>query len=166
MVQRGVAEWARALGLIPSGLYAMTAAYDGERSAVLVSWVQQCSFEPPMVAVASPKGRPIAPLIRDSHSFALCQFRRDDAFLLRTLSREDSDPREVLDPIRCEALATGSPCITRATAVLDCEMMRHIDLDGDHELYIGLVVGGKVYDDEAKATSCVIASGMIERAAQ
>ena len=119
MVQRGVAEWARALGLIPSGLYAMTSAFEGERSAVLVSWVQQCSFEPPMVAVASPKGRPIAPLIRDSHSFGLCQFRRDDQFLLRTLSREDSDPREVLDPIRCETLTTGSPCITRATAVLD-----------------------------------------------
>lgn len=149
MAIRGVAEWARALGLIPSGFYAMTSAYDGERSAVLVSWVQQCGFDPPMVAVSSPKGRPIAPLVRDSHSFALCQFRRDDAFLLRTLSRDDVDPCEVLDPVRWERLATGSPCLPRAIAALDCEVVRHIDLDGDHELYIGLIVGGKVYDESA-----------------
>lgn len=162
MVQRGVAGWARALDLIPSGMYAMTSGFEGERSAVLVSWVQQCSFDPPMVAVSSPKGRPIAPLIRDSRSFALCQFRRNDSFLMRTLTRDDGDPREVLDPIRCETLSTGSPCITRAIAVLDCEMIRHFDLDGDHELYMGLVVGGKVYDESAHPTSCAIFSGLRE----
>lgn len=162
MVQRGVAEWARALGLIPSGLYAMTASFDGERSAVLVSWVQQCSFDPPMIAVSSPKGRSIAPLIRDSRSFALCQIRRDDLFLLRVLSRDDSDPYLVLDPIRCESLLTGSPCITRGVSALDCEMIRHVDLDGDHEFYIGQVVAGKVYDEAAKPIGCALFNGMRE----
>lgn len=162
MAHRGVVEWARALGLVPSGLFAMTSAFEGERSAVLVSWVQQCGFDPPMVAVSSPKGRHIAPLIRDSRAFAICQFRRDDTFLLRTLSRDDTDPYEVLYPVPCEHLETGSPCIMRAIAALDCEMIRHIDLDGDHEVYIGQVVGGKVYDASIAPTSCVLASGMIE----
>ncbi len=149
MAGRGVAEWARALGLIPSGLYAMTSAYGGERSGVLVSWVQQCGFEPPMVAIASPKGRSIAPLIRDSRAFALNLLRPDDTFLLRILSRDDLEPCEVLDPVRCESLVTGSPCITRAIAALDCEVVRHIDLEGDHEMYIGQVMGGRLYDDAA-----------------
>jgi len=151
MESRGVAGWARALGLIPSGLYAMTSAYDGERSAVLVSWVLQCGYEPPMLAVASPKGRSIAPLIRDSRTFALCVIRPDDCFLMRTLGRDDQDPYEVLDPVRCETLTTGSPCITRAIAALECEVVRHIDLEGDHEMYVGLIVGGRVYDDESCA---------------
>lgn len=162
MIQRGVAEWARALGLIPSGMFAMTASHGGERTAVLVSWVQQCGFDPPIVAVASPKGRSLAPLIRDSRSFSVCQFRRDDTFLLRTLTRVDIDPYEVLDSIPCETMETGSPCIMRGVAALDCEMIHHIDLDGDHELYIGLVVGGKVYDKDAKPTMSVFASGMVQ----
>lgn len=153
MESRGVAGWVRALGLFPSGLYAMTSAFGGERSAVLVSWAQQCGYEPPMLAVASPKGRPIAPLIRDSRAFGLCVVRPDDCFLMRTLSREDQDPYEALDPIRCETLTTGAPLITRAIAALECEVVRHIDLEGDHEMYIGQIVGGRVYDESSCAAA-------------
>lgn len=164
MVQSGAPEWAAALGQIPSALYAITAAYDGERTGHLVSWVQQCGFDPPLVAVASPRGRPIAPLIRDSHAFALCQIDPSDRFLLRTLQRAEEHPKGALDPIECETLKTGSPCITRAIMALDCEMSRHFDLDSDHELYIGMVLAGKIYDPTAERVSCARASGLIDSA--
>jgi len=150
MVQPGAPEWAVALGKIPSALYAMTAAYDGECTGHLVRWVQPCGWDPPLVAVASPRGRPIAPLIRDSRAFAICQIDPSDCFLLRTLKRAEDSPGGALDPIECETLKTGSPCISRAVMALDCELSRHLDLDSDHELYIGAVLDGKVYDPTAE----------------
>ena len=46
---------------IPSGLFVITAAFEGQRSGVLARWVQQCSVEPPMIMVALPKGQPVEP---------------------------------------------------------------------------------------------------------
>jgi flavin reductase (DIM6/NTAB) family NADH-FMN oxidoreductase RutF len=41
------------LGRIPSGVFVLTArAADGRETGMLASWVQQASFEPPMVTVA------------------------------------------------------------------------------------------------------------------
>lgn len=133
------------LSLIPSARYVMTACFDGDRAGILVEWVQRCASEPPLVAVAVRKGRPIEPIIRDSHAFALCAIAPDDTFLLRKLGDGDKHSSDVLDAIRCETLRTGSPCLTRALAAIDCEVVRHFDLDADHELYVGQVVAAKSY---------------------
>jgi len=162
MIQPGAPEWAAALGLVPSGLFAMTAAFDGERTAVLVSWVQQCGFEPPLIAVASPRGRPIAPLIRDSHAFALCLVDPKDRFLVRTIQRAEESPDDALDALDCETLMTGSPCLKRSTAAIDCEVMRHLDLESDHELYVGMVVGTRIYDEGLEPAPCARASGLLQ----
>lgn len=41
-----------ALGRIPSGLFVLTFRQGKHETAMLASWVQQCSFEPPQVAFA------------------------------------------------------------------------------------------------------------------
>jgi len=61
----------KAIGRIPSGCFVLTAS-DGERSTgILASWVQQASFEPPLVTVAVKKGRSIEALIDKSGHFVL-----------------------------------------------------------------------------------------------
>ena len=37
----------KALGRVASGLYVVTAKYENKEDAVLASWVNQCSFDPP-----------------------------------------------------------------------------------------------------------------------
>lgn len=135
----------RALGLTPAGLYVMTASYDGKSAGVLASWVQRCSSEPPLVSVALFKGHPIEPLIRDSRSFALCQLAETDRLLARRFARDAVDP-SAFDTLEVETLATGAPCLKRAVAAIDLEVHRHVDLDADHELFIGLVRDARVFN--------------------
>lgn len=133
--------------LISSGRpYVMTAAFDRDRSAILVEWVQQCAMSPPMVCVAVRKGRPIEPLIRDSHSFALCEIAEEDIFLERMLRKSCEHDDDVLESIPHETLRTGSPCITRGGRVFDCEVIRHVDFEADYELYIAQVLETKAYE--------------------
>src|SRR5580693_4015629 len=48
---------AAALGRIPSGLFILTFRQGREETAMLASWVQQCSFEPPQVVIGMNKKR-------------------------------------------------------------------------------------------------------------
>jgi len=114
------AQFAATLNRIPGGLFLMTAAHDQQRSAVLTTWVQRCSLQPPMVSVSIPKGMPVESLIRDSRTFALCQISEDDRFLIRkfgsTPDRED-DPFVTLHTIEAPS---GAPVVCRAMSYMDC----------------------------------------------
>ena len=135
---------ASALGRIPGSLFVMTSHFEDRTRGVMVSWVQQLSTEPPMVMVALPKGRPIVPLLHDSHAFALCQVSVDDKLTQKKFYNgvdAGDNPFEAMDVHRG---VTGSPIMSRALAYLDCELIRHLDVDGDHDIYVGLVRDGKV----------------------
>ncbi len=137
----------QALGRIPGSIFIMTSHHEERNRGVMVSWVQQLSTDPPMVMIALPKGRPIVPLLHDSHAFALCQVASSDR-LTQKIFRDGIDagenPFEAMDIKRGP---TGSPIIARALAWMDCEMIRHIDVDGDHDIYVGLVRKAEVKDD-------------------
>jgi flavin reductase (DIM6/NTAB) family NADH-FMN oxidoreductase RutF len=124
------------------GLYLLTAQHDGSRAGVIVHWVQRCSDASPLVCVAAPTGRPIAPLIRDSRVFGLCEIPPSDRLLVHKFASAEA-PDEQEDPfasLRVRRLKTGAPILTASRLALDCEVARHFDLEADHELYVGLVV--------------------------
>jgi flavin reductase (DIM6/NTAB) family NADH-FMN oxidoreductase RutF len=111
-----------------------------------VSWVQQVSFDPPMIMTAIAKGRPITPLILESHAFALCQIAEGDRLSMRKfLAGPDEMPFESLEHHRGR---TGSPLLNRALGYLDCTVVRHIDIEGDHDLYIGRIIDGDLFREE------------------
>ena len=135
---------AQAIGQIPSGLFILTAAYNGSRSGVLVAWVQQCAAVPPLVLAAVATGLPVVPLIRDSRSFALCQISAEDRLLARKF---DPAPLAGEDPFLSMPVTlspNGAPILQRALSWLDCEVVRHIDLESDCGLYVGRVRDGGV----------------------
>ena len=142
-------ELARAVGQIPRGRFILTAAFKDTRKGVLVDWVQQCSALPPMIVAAVATGLPVVPLIRDSHSFALCQVRADD----RLLERKFAGPHEIdddpFDTLSTVSAPSGSPVLQRALSFLDCEVVRHIDLETDFGLYVGRVRSGRVLNGGA-----------------
>ncbi|MFG0285849.1 MAG: flavin reductase family protein [Phycisphaerales bacterium JB039] len=132
---------AAAADRLPSGLFLMTAAHD-TRAGAIIRWAQRCAEEPVLVAVALPKGHTIAPVIRDSRAFGLCEVRPDDKLLLAKFSKPEP-PDEQEDPfasLRVRTLKTGAPLLAGSTLALDCEVVRHFDLEADHEIYIGQVV--------------------------
>lgn len=134
---------------IPAGQYILTAAFDGARSGVPVSWVQQCSDTPPMVMVAVRKGRPIDPLIRDSRAFALCQVGRGERYLSRKFSAQQQVGDDPFLSTPTRSSPSGCPVLERAIAYMDCELVRHVDIESDFELFVGLVHHADVLSNEA-----------------
>jgi flavin reductase (DIM6/NTAB) family NADH-FMN oxidoreductase RutF len=138
-------ETQRALADLTRGLYVLTACHEGKRAGVLVRSVQACADEPPLIAVAVKTGHWIEPLIRDSHAFAICRVNTNERLMLRKFA-ETSRPRDgdPFDCVRTERLTTGAPVICKSTLALDCEVIRHFDLEADHELFIGHVLAARV----------------------
>ena len=136
-----------ALGRIPSGLFILTAGYEDRRAGMLASWVQQVGFDPPMVSVAVAKGRPILPLISGSQQFGLCQLSEDDKILLRKFAGR-GDPGE--DPFLGFDLIpdtqTAVPILAHVLGYLECEVKAHLDVEGDHDVFVGKVLGGAYFD--------------------
>lgn len=135
----------RALSLVPCGIFVMTAMFEGKRGGVRVKSVAHCADEPLLVSVAAWKGHGIEPLVRDSHHFAICQIDPEDRLLLKKFSGHLGDHADQFDSVATERLVSGAPVIKRSILALDCEVVRHFDMEADHELYIGLVLGTKVY---------------------
>lgn len=131
-------ELARVLGLLPSVSCVLTSAFEHRRGGVLVRRAMQCADEPLCIAVAVPTGHRIATLVRDSHTFALCLLDKSSKLLLRKFDgREEGDPFDTLETTR---LVSTAPVPARALAAIDCEVVRHYDLEADHEVYIGQVL--------------------------
>lgn len=135
----------RAMGLLGASLCVLSAAHERTRGAVAVRWGMQCAHDPVLICVAVRKGHGVEPLIRDSHSFALNLVDRRDRLLMRTFDRSETWEDDPFDAFEVCKLVTGSPVLMRALAALDCEVVRHFDLeDADHELYVGRVLAARV----------------------
>lgn len=150
------ASIAAAVDLIPTGAFVLTAAYGESRGGVIVRWVQRVSSSPHLVVVAIEKGQPLSPVIRDSRRFGLCQLGPEDRVLHRIFEAERADlPRhaqtsrmDMVDPflgLPTRTTAAGVPILAKCQSWLECELTRHLDVEGNCELYIGLVHDGGVH---------------------
>jgi flavin reductase (DIM6/NTAB) family NADH-FMN oxidoreductase RutF len=148
MSQDNGSTLAAAIGKIPCGVFVLTAAYESARSGVLTRWIQPCSVQPPLLMVAIKLGSAVEPLIRDSHCFAICQVSDNDRTLLRRFAITPTRGDDPFLTIPARRATTGSPIIERALAYLDCEIVRVVDLDADHRLYVGEVLEGDVINPE------------------
>ena len=136
----------KALTRLPAGLFVLTAEHEDHRMGTLVSFVQRVSNHPPMVSVAVAKGEPIMPLISESRHFGLCQLADDDRVLKRKFAH---DPPQSEDPFLGLELVGGLlprvPVLSQSLSYMECELVRHLDVEGDHDLFVGIVkaAGGR-----------------------
>jgi flavin reductase (DIM6/NTAB) family NADH-FMN oxidoreductase RutF len=132
-----------ALSQVPSGLFVLTASHEDRRMGMLTTMVQQVCFDPPMICVAVAKGKPIMPLISESRQFGLCQISDADKIVVRKFAH-DSEPGD--DPFLGFELTqdrhTRVPVLASAMSYLECEVACHMDVEGDHDLFVGAVRNG------------------------
>jgi flavin reductase len=151
MPKNSSGDLARAFSLIPSGVFVVTSAHDDGRGAAVVRWVQPCSTHPPMVVIAMPLGQSVEPFIRNSHRFALCQISARDRLIERTLSEPAAPTEDPLISLATQTSPSGSPVIDRSVCYFDCELVRHIDIEADCALFVGLIHYARVLTDETPA---------------
>lgn len=145
---------AEALDRIPFGSFVLTSAYGDQRGGVSVKWVQQCCHAPPMVMVAVEKGHALSPVIRDSRVFAVCQLDPSDRATLRSFEPQSPGMDPFMGVLSSNA-PSGAPVPCRALGFIDCELARHVDIDGDHEIYVGVVHHATALRDCSSGALCL-----------
>ena len=133
----------KALGRVASGLYVVTAKYENKEDAVLASWVNQCSFDPPAVTIALATLRPIRLLVEASDAFIVNVLPKDDMTLLKHFSRP---PEDMFKGVKTRKGLDGIRILSDAVSYLECEVA-HSMKAGDHVLYVGEIIGGKTLKD-------------------
>jgi flavin reductase (DIM6/NTAB) family NADH-FMN oxidoreductase RutF len=136
-----------ALGRLPVSRFLLTASHGMSRNGMIISRVHQTADTPPTVILSVPKGQPLSPLIRDSRSFALCELAEGDLLLSRLFNA----PRELHgeDPFLGLLLvknASGLPVPRSVASWIECELIRHLDIEADYEVYVGRAITGGVLE--------------------
>lgn len=129
-----------ALGRIPSGCAILTVQHANRATGVLVSWIQQASFEPPSISVCLKSGRPAMELIDAAGKFLLNLVGEEAKAMFRHFGRGFSLEDDAFTGIETHPSAFG-PRLPDCIAHLACAVQQKIGV-GDHDLYIASVVGG------------------------
>ncbi|HJZ48353.1 MAG TPA: flavin reductase family protein [Roseiflexaceae bacterium] len=140
------------------GLYVLTSEGGGERGGMLVTWVIQASFEPPMVAVAVQNTAHTTEVIKKSGAFALnfmADEQRKEAAAFGKKYAKVGD--KFADFPYHAGGATGSPILDDALGYLECRVKGWLP-GGDHDIALAEIVDAKLSRDAALMTT--VSSGM------
>lgn len=135
----------RALGKIPSGGSVLTARHGERCTGMLISWVQQASFEPPAITVAVRHGRPIEELIQASGHFVLNLIGEERGPMFKHFSRGFGPDEPAFHGLAIREIPQGI-VLEECLAHLACRVIGSIDA-GDHRVYVGEVVDGGLQVD-------------------
>ena len=130
------------------GLYAVTAAHDGDRGVFTANWLTQVSFEPPLLAVSVERDSSTLPLIRASGVFAVCPLAAGQRDLAGSLGRpraKAGDKYETLG-LHVHASASGAPVLADTLGFVACRVTGEMEA-GDSVLLLGEVVEAAVFHD-------------------
>ena len=133
-----------ALGKISSGLYIVTASHGGERHGMLASFIEQAAFQPPLISMATAKGRALSEVIDQQPLFGVNILGKHNHELVRPFVKATGG-----DPFEGHALVEnewGLPQLSEAMAFLACRVVNKVDA-GDHWLYLAEVLDGVLQHD-------------------
>jgi flavin reductase (DIM6/NTAB) family NADH-FMN oxidoreductase RutF len=135
-------QLAAALGRVASGLFVLTARRGEAETGMLASWVQQCSFEPPLVSVAVARGREIAACLTAGALFTLNILDDTQTDMIVHFGRGFAAGEPAFTGLEVER-GEGGPVLADALACLECRVASRCPT-GDHELIVGEVLRGRL----------------------
>lgn len=139
-------QLAGALGRVPSGIFVVTVARDGVATGLLVSWVQQCSFQPPRLTLAVQPKRAIVELLTVGAAFTLNILESSQTDIVAHFGKGYALHEDAFHGLSVERRDGGAPVLTEALAFLDCQVAERVAA-GDHDVFIADVRGGRVLDE-------------------
>jgi flavorubredoxin/flavin reductase (DIM6/NTAB) family NADH-FMN oxidoreductase RutF len=140
----------RALGRLSGGLYIVTARQEERSSAMVASWVNQASFDPPGISIAVAKDRAIEALMQVGDRFVLNILREDNhqQLLRHFLKRFPPGADRFAGVATLDGAALGGPVLSEALAFLGCRVAQRME-GPDHWIIYAEVEEGTVSDSEA-----------------
>ncbi len=138
--------WPSILGKMTNGIYVLTSFYKDEINGMIISWVSQVSYEPPLVMAAIHPNRYSHHLVKKSGCFALHILSKDQTDIIGHFN--GPDPAAKFNTIQWNKGETGCPILEQCIAYMECEVRAHHS-PGNHTLFIGEVKNARVFSDEA-----------------
>jgi flavin reductase (DIM6/NTAB) family NADH-FMN oxidoreductase RutF len=133
---------------ITYGLYAVTAAHQGDRGVFTANWLSQASFDPPLVMVSVENDSSTLSLIRDSGLFVICPFDASQKTLAAALGKPKAragDKFATLDLATFES-ACGIPVLADSLGYLVCKVQSEVPA-GDSVVFIAEVIEAQSFSD-------------------
>lgn len=146
----------QALGKIASGLYIATATIGGAPVGMLCSFVEQASFQPPMISLAIAPGRPISPALDAGVPFALHVLSKQNNALLKSFARGGTAAS--FEGHAQVENQFGVPIFAEAWAYLLARVVSKVPA-GDHSLYVAEVLDGALQQEGHEASVRIRANG-------
>jgi flavin reductase (DIM6/NTAB) family NADH-FMN oxidoreductase RutF len=143
-----------ALGRIPSGLFIVTFKNLelNEPDGMLMSWIQQASFEPPMVSVASKKDRKALELISKAGYFVVNVMGKQNAKIIGSFYKGVGGSKfEGINTLFSSK--SNTPILADAVSYLECQVKEIHDTGGDHSVILGEVLSGSLLNAEQNESS-------------
>ncbi len=141
----------KALRQLTYGLYVATARA-GERYATgTVTWLSQCSFEPPLVMAGFKRESKLREVVTASRAFAVHVIGKSQKKLATTFFKTAVHRGNTLSGFPFDEGVTGSPVLRDAPAWFECRVVDHLQR-GDHWIYVGEIVAAGVRRDEEPLT--------------
>ncbi len=135
-----------ALGRIPSGVFIVTAAKDGVETGMLASWVQQCSFTPPLITFVVQRGRPISTFLSKDEAFTLNILEANQTDMIAHFGKGFALTDNAFQELEIQRAVPNGPILNEALAYLFGKVLTTMPV-GDHDLYVAEVTAGKLLDE-------------------
>jgi len=135
--------YAAALGRIPSGLFVLTVCRHQQEAALLISWVQQCSFVPPRLSLALRQGRPILDWLPVGTIFVLNILGEGNRELVSHFSKGWEPGPAAFAGLNVQRDQLPAPVLSDAHAYLLCQVASHCPA-GDHVLILADITDGAI----------------------
>jgi flavin reductase (DIM6/NTAB) family NADH-FMN oxidoreductase RutF len=125
---------------MPYGLYVVgVRGSNGNFNALLVSWLTQCSFDPPLLMIAVRKDSRSYDLVKRGKVFSVNLIDKSNRRLAREFVKPADRVGNKLAKVTHLDGSTGAPILGKAFAFIECKV-REIREPGDHAIVIGEVV--------------------------
>lgn len=135
-----------ALGRVPSGLFVLTLSHGDIETGMLASWVQQCSFEPPLVSVALQRGREIAGLLTADAVFTLNILDDSQTDMIAHFGKGPARGEPIFNGLEVLRGEGGGPVLSEALGFFNCKVTSRFSA-GDHDLLVAQVIGGRLLNE-------------------
>jgi flavin reductase (DIM6/NTAB) family NADH-FMN oxidoreductase RutF len=139
-----------ALRKLTNGMYLLTVSADGTLAASTVTWLSQCSFEPPLVMVGIKKTGETHAAIQRSGAFAVHVLAEGQKEIAEVFFKPPSVEEDRMNGLRYEpGQATGSPIFLELPAWFEARVTDAVER-GDHTVFVAEVVNAGVREKDAK----------------
>lgn len=130
------------------GLYAVTAAHDGDRGVFTANWLSQASFDPPLVMLSVENDSSTLNLIRASGKFAVCPFDDEQKKLAADLGRPRARAGDKFATLELNVVetASGVPALADTLGYVVCDVLSESPA-GDSVVFIAEVVEARSFSD-------------------